>query len=403
MSKTIPLNVHLSLPSEKRNLDWIRNVLQSAIELEHATLPLYLSTMFSLEVQNYTTYNLIRSVVMEEMVHMAIACNILSSLEGKPAIKKLSPQLPGKGLPGGVEPDLEVVLARLSIPQLKNFMRLESPAFLLPDEFKKEEYPSIGTLYKVLKEAIKQNAEEIRETVRKVLSAPADTYSNQVGDNIGFTTIQLKEKHPDNIDEVDQLINGINEIIEQGEGSGVDNLWAESFEDEESHYARFGEIYYGGRLQKPVRDIKLSKKTESEFFKGHKISWPVVTNLLAIPTDGYQSLLKSYGEIDPSSTDLKALTEALDDFDILYTGIMNDLDAMWNGLAAESWPNFGKAVGAMMEMRVKSCFYIMRYEIPKNIVESLKDIYPAEFELFTRYTDLSTPVFFGPRFINNNS
>ena len=42
--------------------------LQSAVALEHATLPLYLSAMFSLEVQNYTTYNLIRSVVMEEMV-----------------------------------------------------------------------------------------------------------------------------------------------------------------------------------------------------------------------------------------------------------------------------------------------------------------------------------------------
>jgi len=403
MSNSNTLIDHLNLPSKKKDLDWIKKTLQSAIELEHATLPLYLSTMFSLEVQNYTTYNLIRSVVMEEMVHMAISCNILSSLGGKPTIKNLSPKFPGHGLPGGVEPDIEVVLTRLSIPQLKNFMRLESPTFLLPDEFKQEEYPSIGKLYGQLKDAITNNAEEVTKIVRKVLSTPADTFSNQVGDNIGFTIMQLKEDHPNNISEVDQIIDGINEIIEQGEGSEKGNLWAESFEDEESHYARLGEIYYGGRLEKPLGDIKLTKETEPKFFKGHKISWPVVTNILTIPSDGYQTLLKSYSSMDPKNTDLEALTKALDEFDLTYTRIMNDLDAMWNGPAAESWKKFGAAVGAMMEMRVKSCFNIMRYEVPKNLIENLKTIYPKEYDVLARYTDLSTPVFFGPRFINQNA
>ena len=58
--------------SKIKDLDWIKSSLQSAIELEYSTLPLYLSSMFSLEVQNYTAYNTIRSVVMEEMVHMAL-------------------------------------------------------------------------------------------------------------------------------------------------------------------------------------------------------------------------------------------------------------------------------------------------------------------------------------------
>ena len=55
------------------DLAWIRQTLQSAIELEYSTLPLYLSAMFSLEVQNYTAYNTIRSVAMEEMTHLALA------------------------------------------------------------------------------------------------------------------------------------------------------------------------------------------------------------------------------------------------------------------------------------------------------------------------------------------
>ena len=59
------------------------------------------------------------------MVHMAIASNTLAAIGGTPRIKDLNPPSPGKGLPGGAEPDLEVVLAQLSKHQLKNFMRLE--------------------------------------------------------------------------------------------------------------------------------------------------------------------------------------------------------------------------------------------------------------------------------------
>ncbi|WP_212567109.1 ferritin-like domain-containing protein, partial [Pseudomonas aeruginosa] len=64
-----------TVPPAARDVVWIKHALQTAIELEYSTLPLYLSAMFSLEVQNYTAYNAIRSIAMEEMVHMAIAAN----------------------------------------------------------------------------------------------------------------------------------------------------------------------------------------------------------------------------------------------------------------------------------------------------------------------------------------
>ena len=377
---------------QTRNLEWLKESLQVAIALEHATLPLYLSAMFSLEVQNYTTYNLIRSVVMEEMVHMAIACNILSIIGGKPKIKNLAPIFPGKGLPGGAEPDLEVVLAKLSHKQLENFMRLEVPKSLLPEVFKSEEYPSIGALYTAIKEAIQENSEELTELIEKVSSAKEDVYSNQVGDNIGFTTFGYKK----GIDPILQLLNGIDEIIEQGEGSGTNDLWTgDAFEDEASHYARFGELYYGRHLQEPKSKITLNTKNLPKFFKGHQISWPVVTNILAVPSDGYEKILA----LDPNE---KVVRKALDNFDVNYTGIMDDLEAMWNGPASESWPKFGKAVGAMTEMRVQSCFYIMRHEIPKNIINKLQELYPEEYDLLFKYTNLEEPVFYGPRFINNN-
>lgn len=94
-------------PTTSRDLNWIKLALQSAVELECSTLPLYLSALFSLEVQNYTAYNVIRSVAMEEMVHLAIAANMLAALGGTPHLKDLKLSYPTKGLPGGTEPDLQ--------------------------------------------------------------------------------------------------------------------------------------------------------------------------------------------------------------------------------------------------------------------------------------------------------
>lgn len=387
------ITAHVSVPVNKRDIDWLKSALQSAIELEHSTLPLYLATMFSLEVQNYTTYNLIRSVVMEEMVHMAIACNSLAALGGKPQIKNLSPKFPGYGLPGGAEPDLEAVVAKLSPDQVKNFMRLESPAFLLPAKYKDETYPTIGTLYNAIKEAIHQNATEVRDLVKKVSAAPPNTYANQVGDNIGFTTIVYQA----GVDPVDQLCAGIDEIVEQGEGSQSHDLHAGSgSEHEASHYARFAEIYYGARFQTPTPSVTLTPKTEPQFFKGYPIPWPVVTNVLTIPTDGYKKILA----LDSNQ---EMVEKVLQKFDDIYTDIMNDLEAMWNGPAAKSWPTFGDAVSKMTDLRVLSCFYIMRHQIPTDIVAKLETLYPQEYTFLKKYTDLSASVFYGPRFINNNS
>src|SRR4051794_5380454 len=112
---------HTSTPRQFRDLSWIRGALQTAIALEHSTMPLYSAAMYSLEVQNYPSYNTIRSVLMEEMLHMAAACNILAALGGTPRISTLDPGFPTTGLPGQVAPDLRVVLARLSPRQLRTF------------------------------------------------------------------------------------------------------------------------------------------------------------------------------------------------------------------------------------------------------------------------------------------
>src|SRR4051812_36523354 len=82
--RAVQVSSHIAVQDAQRDVNWLRAALQTAIALEQSTLPLYLSAMWSLRVQSYTAYNLIRTVVMEEMVHMAIACNLLAAIGGRP-------------------------------------------------------------------------------------------------------------------------------------------------------------------------------------------------------------------------------------------------------------------------------------------------------------------------------
>jgi hypothetical protein len=369
------------------DLAWIKQALQSAIELEYSTLPIYLSAMFSLEVQNYTAYNAIRSVAMEEMVHMAIACNMLAALGGSPEIRNIALKFPVKGLPGGAEPDLEVGLAQFSKNQLKNLLRIEMPQALLCTTGRGETYPTIAAFYKTIKKAIIDNADAVRAAVK------AGGSSNQVGDDIGFTVI----RDTPGGDAVETLCAAIDEILDQGEGASAGNLITTgTYESEESHYAKFAALYYGADYLEPVPLVALTPKTEHLFFKGRLIGWPNVVNTLAVPADGYAKVLA----LDPNAA---AVTKDLNAFDTAFSSVLAALDAAWNGPAAVSWKTLGGAVHSMVDLRVLSCFNILRYQVPADVVAKLPELYPAEIDRLRHYTDFMKPVFYGPRFLNANT
>ncbi|HEX8054072.1 MAG TPA: ferritin-like protein [Thermoleophilaceae bacterium] len=372
------------------DLDWLKGALQSAIALEHSTLPLYVAAMFSLRTQSFTAYNSVRSVAMEEMVHLAIACNTLSALGGAPQIRHLDPGFPSQGLPGGAEPDLSAWLAQLSRPQLQAFMRIELPEFLMPDEYRHESYPTIASLYDAIDAAIDANADAVREAMKETAGSP--DRANQVGDNIGFKTIEYVEGE----DPIPQLHAGIDEILEQGEGASSRTLHANpGSEGEESHYCKFAELYYGARYEEPSPPVELTLATEPEFFRGYAIPFPDVVNTLAVPSDGYAAILAE----DPNA---QAAEQALEAFDTAYSTVLAHLDAVWNGPAAQAFPTLGAAVGAMAGLRVPACFKVMVQEVPAPAIAKLPELYPDEHERMAELTDLDRPVFYGPRFRNLN-
>jgi len=83
----------------------LRSAVQTAIQLEHSTIPPYLTADFTLQnTGNKEISNLIGTILGEEMLHMSIASNLLNAIGGTPVINKpgFIPTYPGP-LPGGVE------------------------------------------------------------------------------------------------------------------------------------------------------------------------------------------------------------------------------------------------------------------------------------------------------------
>ena len=67
-------------------IESLRAHLQIAIELEHATIGLFVRAVHDRDGANAEAARVIRSVVMEEMLHMALAANVLNAIGGAPSL-----------------------------------------------------------------------------------------------------------------------------------------------------------------------------------------------------------------------------------------------------------------------------------------------------------------------------
>lgn len=80
-------SVQQHAPAGITTLDELREHLQWAIELEHATLPPYLCALYSLDPErNPEAVELVAGVFIEEMLHLALAANLLNAVGGRPRL-----------------------------------------------------------------------------------------------------------------------------------------------------------------------------------------------------------------------------------------------------------------------------------------------------------------------------
>ncbi|WP_139957977.1 ferritin-like domain-containing protein [Flavicella sediminum] len=333
------------------SLAGLRNAVQTAIVLEHATIPPYLTAMFSLaNTENTKIAGLIHSVVIEEMLHLTIACNLLNAIGGKPVLNKPNfvPTYPGP-LPGGVENGLIVPIAKFSKNLVKNvFMVIEEPEAPIDiklgksanafadltsklkariEELQGKENLTIGEYYEyltLLLELFEITAQLKGETVF------TGAIENQVVDNNWFPANELFA-----ITDLDSAKKAIAIIVDQGEGTSTDPFIESedegAGEHEPAHYYRFEEIYKG-------KELVIDPSAEV----GYSYSGAVIPFFPEqVPNMKENPKMSDY---PPNS--LAYLNSKL--FNYNYTNLLNSLHETFNGAPAK----LSNAMGSMYALRL---------------------------------------------------
>src|SRR3954454_16221904 len=87
-TKFLPGRSHLMSSAEPQwTLEQLQGHLQAAVDLEFWTIPYYMAAAYSIKDQGETAFQLILSVVNQEMLHVQLAANIANAYGLKPIFK----------------------------------------------------------------------------------------------------------------------------------------------------------------------------------------------------------------------------------------------------------------------------------------------------------------------------
>src|SRR5215210_6115686 len=104
----------------------LHSYLYAALQLEHATIPPYLTALYSIRPgTNADAYHVLRVVAVEEMLHLTLAANMLNAIGGSPDLTTpgFVPDYPAY-LPNG-ETDFRADLRPFSRDVMDDFLKIE--------------------------------------------------------------------------------------------------------------------------------------------------------------------------------------------------------------------------------------------------------------------------------------
>lgn len=200
--------------------------LQAAVDVELWTIPLYLTALYSMQgldsghQSDYpTTAKLIESVVIEEMLHLQLACNICNALGYTPQLSYPTydaatgiPFLKAGPIPAKYQ-GYQVRLGGLDANQLKLFCVVELPEpATQPDWTAQTRYNSIGELYQALEIAVKQqwDALYVGDAQNTRQQANFTDFLLKFNQGNGFSQV---------VNSLDTALAAMGAIVEQGEGN----------------------------------------------------------------------------------------------------------------------------------------------------------------------------------------
>jgi hypothetical protein len=286
----------------------LKEHLQTAIEIELSTIPPYLCALYSIKegTNTFPTF-IIRSVVIEEMLHMILAANILNAIGGKPEINTIEAVPKYPGFLFHTDKKVKLELLPFSKGALEGFLKIEKPAET-DEPPKNGHYHSIGQFYEAIMNGLRNvNANKNIFTGNPDRQVRPEHYYGAGGKLIV-------------IENIDDACRAISEIMGQGEGIDHDILDGDpgAFDQsqEVAHYFRFNEILQG-RYYK-AGDTSKNPPTGAEF----PVDW-----------DGVYKM-----EPNPKMNNYKNNTELYDlalGFNRTYMGLLDAIDHACNGFPQE--------------------------------------------------------------------
>ncbi len=236
--------------------------LDLAIRVELTTVPLYLYAMYSIADQSSEPARLLRSIVVEEMLHAVLASNVLLAVGGAPRFDSSDyvPRYPG-WIPHH-RPPLEVRLRPCSDDLIRDvFVRIEQPEIHgsppEPDEFE-----TLGQFY----HAIEIGLAEL-DSSEDLFAEPQ--LARQLSDPSFYAPVREDADDSGGLVAVSDLARAneaLEVIVHQGEGLS-DERWADPEHRELTHYYKLRQIVDGTSPLGAVHPLPADPRTRD--YPGH--------------------------------------------------------------------------------------------------------------------------------------
>ena len=314
------------------NVKRLQDLLQAAVELELATIPFYLCALYSLRPgSNDETGLIIRSVVVEEMLHMVLAANVLNAIGGEPRVIGAAhvPRYPHE-LPDGTVLDLLPFCPE----GVEEFLKVENPQY--PHKALDPGHPmvagrrpkrhlaraaslmgaptTIGAFYAEITDGLKGAAAALGERAL-FRGDPARQVTSEYYYAGGGSPLPVTD--------LASATGALTEIVDQGEGD-LASMYDE--DGDLGHYYRFNQLKYD-RTYLPSDDA--GAPTGPQVGVDFGAVYPMIANPRA---DDYA---------DP---ELRAASDAVNR---TWSRLLSDIEAAFNGRPEALLP----AVPAMFKLR----------------------------------------------------
>ncbi len=319
--------------SSKKKLDAARKNLckhlQDALMLELSTIPPYATACYSILEQgqydrseptivNAEPIEVIRQVMVEEMLHMVLAANVMNAIGGMPQLNNpnLLPKYPTELL-NGAGP--EVRLRKFSPKQVKSFRKIETAPKNLRGALRGE-YSTIGGFYAYVRQLLEDACKEfgdkeifIGDPARQISN---DDYFGAGGEVVEITGTPAQRRKA--------AFEAIQKIMEEGEGADLggkagdgDTIPGPAGHEDIAHYFKFNEILHS-RYYRPD-DLVTDPPTGGDLI----VDWSAVSPMKDDPSE---ENYKSAPEIAAISAEFNAVWSGL--LDGLHIAFNEDKSAL---------------------------------------------------------------------------